>query len=365
MLAALALNPVSEESRSVTTADGWRLALHRWRPAVVRFREPVVLSHGFIENRRIWDLDAEHSLARRLAERGFDVWAMELRGSGDSQAPPVSSVRGWTFSIDDFIRADAPAALRGVLEATGAEQALMVGHSLGGLLVYSTLEGPDASRVRAAVTLAGVGTMSGGDAVQARFDRFFKLLGLTLGPVLPGDAPFPMRWVLHAAFGKNDRAWAEFARRLDSPLGHPFWDESNMTPALVEALLREGVTDTALNVVRDFLRYARQGRVDGVTDRLGTIRTPLLAVAGAEDLVIPAADVRWVAARAGAQYVELPGIGHEDICVGLRAPALVYPLVGDWLERHATPRDTFAARSARISESVRNQTSSPFGRGSR
>ncbi len=326
----------TEEDRSAMTQDGWRIALHRWRPAEKRFLEPVILTHGFIENRRIWDLAPDRSLARTLASQGFDVWSFELRGSGDSQAPPVSDLSGWKFSIDDFIRHDAPAAIRTALAESGSDQVLMVGHSLGGLITYAVMEGPLAPRVRAAVTLAGAGTMSGGPVLQLAFNRFFKILGFTLGPALPTDAPFPPAAVLHQALGENDRAWTELAKQMDSPLGEPFWAAENVTPEMVEALLRRSVTDTAMNVVRQFLRYAAQGKVDEVTDRLPLITAPVLAVAGAKDMVIPSQDVRFVAERARARFVEIPKAGHEDLCFGESSTA-VFPLVADWLAGHATP----------------------------
>ena len=327
----------AEEEHSVRTEDGWRIALHRWVPAVRRYREPVLLTHGFIENRRIWDLDPSRSLARTLAAEGFDVWSFELRGSGESQAPPVSDLTGWKFSIDDFIRFDAPAALRAALAESGSDQVLMVGHSLGGLITYATMEGPLAPRVRAAVTLAGAGTMSGGPALQIAFNRFFKILGMTLGPALPADAPFPPAWTLHRALGENNRAWRELAARLDSPLGEPFWAEGNETPEMVEELQRRSVNGTSMSVGRQFLRYAAQGKVDEVTDRLPLIKAPVLAIAGARDMVIPPQDVRFVAGRAGARYVEIPKAGHEDLCFGETAVTHVFPLVAAWLGEQATP----------------------------
>lgn len=327
---------LTQEEHTAVTADGWRLSLHRWKPDSPRYLEPVLLAHGFIESRRIWDLDAGHSLARRLAERGFDVWSLELRGSGRSQSPRPENPIGWDFSIDDFTRCDAPAAVSAVLARTGAPRLLLVGHSLGGLIVYSLLEGPLASKVAAAATLAGAGTISGGDALERGLRRFAGVLGLPLG-LLPPGAPFPAGYLLHKTLGGSHRAWAELGQRLCSPLGEPFWEESDMTPALVALLLRRAVTNTSMNVVRKFLDYAREGSVDGVTDGLPTITAPVLAVAGQKDLIIPPADVRKVAGLCRAQYVEIAGAGHEDLCVGLTAPASVYPVVVDWLSARATP----------------------------
>lgn len=320
-----------EEDHFIQTADGWTLALHRYVPAETKYVEPVLLTHGFIENRRVWDLDDEHSIARRLVEQGFEVWTMDLRGSGASEKT------NWAFDIDDFVDYDAPATIEYILATTGAPQILMGGHSMGGLVTYAMLEGPLAPKVKAAVTLAGAGTMSGGLELKLMLVNFFAIAGLALGPILPDDLPFPFRTALQLLLGENDAAWAAIGKLMDSLLGRPFWYEGNMTPELVTLLLRVGCADTSMNVVKQFGSYAASGKVAGITDNLWRITAPVLAIAGAEDLVIPASNVKTVAQKCGAKFVEIPGVGHEDICVGEKSPALVYPLVVEWMASHATP----------------------------
>lgn len=319
-----------EEDHFVETADGWTIALHRYVPAETKFVEPVLLTHGFIENRRVWDLDDERSIARRLVEQGFEVWTMDLRGSGSSEAS------SWAFDIDDFVIYDAPAAIEYILATSGAPQILMAGHSMGGLITYAVLEGPLAPKVKAAVTLAGAGTMSGGLAWKLMLVNFFAVTGLAIGPVMPDDLPFPFRSTLQLALGENDAAWAQIGTLMDSPLGRPFWYEGNMTPQLVAKLLRIGCANTSMNVVKQFGSYASAGTIPGITDNLHKITAPVLAIAGSEDLVIPASNVKFVAERCGAKFVEIPGVGHEDICVGEKSPSLVYPLVVEWMTSHAT-----------------------------
>jgi len=324
----------AESDHEVVTSDGWTLALHRYRPAQLAYAEPVLLTHGFIENRRVWDLDADHSLARVLVDAGFDVWTLDLRGSG------ASAGEGWTFDIDDFIQRDAPAAVDYVLATTGAPQLFFCGHSLGGLVVYGYCETEGASKVRGGVTLAGAGQMTGGWSLQLMLVNFFAVLGLGLGPILPADLPFPPSAILEAALGSNDAAWNALGALLDSPLGQPFWDAGNMTPALVTALLRDALSDTSMNVVKQFLAWAKGGAFS-YREELPRVDVPLLVVAGANDLVVPPANVRYCFERvssADKTYLELEGFGHEDLCVGARAPAELFPGIREWIRARATAR---------------------------
>jgi hypothetical protein len=74
--------------------DGWTIALKRFKkPESSGEKLPVVLCHGFNHNDRLWYLDKEYSLAYYLYERGYDVWLLSLRGSGESTKPGISELR--------------------------------------------------------------------------------------------------------------------------------------------------------------------------------------------------------------------------------------------------------------------------------
>src|SRR5262249_22017119 len=144
---------------SARTRDGWRLALYRHRPARRAHATPVLLCHGMSSNR--WDMDGpgEVSLARYLAARGYDAWVVELRGAGRSTRPTWWNGKRYDWTFEDYVQHDAPAALRVVLNETGARQVHWVGHSMGGMIAYALLMSPVHRNIASAVTL-GSPTMS-------------------------------------------------------------------------------------------------------------------------------------------------------------------------------------------------------------
>ena len=134
------------ERQWVQTADGWRIAVHQRKPAVRRFREPVLLCHGLATNHLNLDFDPPYSLARAFAEAGFQVVSLDWRGAGASRPPPG---RGrFDYDADDLITQDAPAVMEWLLRDSGAEELFWVGHSLGGLVGYAVLGGAEGHRVR-------------------------------------------------------------------------------------------------------------------------------------------------------------------------------------------------------------------------
>jgi pimeloyl-ACP methyl ester carboxylesterase len=105
-----------EADSGFTPIAGLRIHELHWRAAC---RDaPIVLLHGLASNARIWEL-----CAPRLAEAGFDTWAIDLRGHGLSGKP----AQGYRFPS---IRAD----LEHWLRAHRLQRPLLVGHSWGAYL---------------------------------------------------------------------------------------------------------------------------------------------------------------------------------------------------------------------------------------
>nr|WP_286193695.1 alpha/beta fold hydrolase [Tropicibacter sp. R16_0] len=102
-------------------ADGVRIACFRFaNPGGV----PVIVVHGTFSSH-----EGCTGLARRLADDGFDVWAMDWRGRGGSEMPDTP------FDFDTIAKMDIPAVLDLVQTETRERSAFFVTHSDGGLIV--------------------------------------------------------------------------------------------------------------------------------------------------------------------------------------------------------------------------------------
>jgi non-heme chloroperoxidase len=119
----------------VTTRDGTQLYVKDWGSG-----RPVVLIHGWPLNADSWD-----AISYALVNAGYRVIAYDRRGFGRSEQP-------WDgYDYDTF--SDDLAA---VLEATGADNATLVGFSMGGGEVARYLSRHGESRIRSAVFAAAV-----------------------------------------------------------------------------------------------------------------------------------------------------------------------------------------------------------------
>lgn len=133
----------------VETADGWSLVITRYRPipqtfAQPLFGEPMLLVHGFCQNRHAW---TSGEFVKNLLFFGIDIHILELRGHGKSsielqheralkfgRKPPADIE--WDWDIDSYFLYDLPAAVAGVRRITRRDKIFYCGHSMGGMLGY-------------------------------------------------------------------------------------------------------------------------------------------------------------------------------------------------------------------------------------
>ncbi len=143
--------PLRRESLAIPAAGGLVLALHRISGSV-RYRPPVILTHGTFSNAQVCSV-----LAQTLALEGFDCFVLEWQGHGQSSAPQRQP------DFEDLSGCDVPAALAAVRQLTGQRQALWVAHSGGALLALMHLARTRAAREEVAglVALASQATDAG------------------------------------------------------------------------------------------------------------------------------------------------------------------------------------------------------------
>ena len=133
----------------VTTADGWRLVVTRYQPVRQPFHqplfgEPLLLVHGFSQNRHTW---TSGQFVKNLLFFGVDIHVAELRGHGLSsvelqrrrareEGTPLPEDIDYGWDIDSYFLHDLPAIVEGVQRETGRQRIFYCGHSMGGMLGY-------------------------------------------------------------------------------------------------------------------------------------------------------------------------------------------------------------------------------------
>lgn len=112
-----------DEPHFLNADDGVALTLIRVRGPAEPTKGPVLLVHGAGMRAESFRPPATRSLVDVLLEDGWDVWLFNWRGSLDLDAIP------WT--LDDVARYDHPAAVRYIVEATGASSIKAIAHCQG------------------------------------------------------------------------------------------------------------------------------------------------------------------------------------------------------------------------------------------
>ncbi|MBY8873026.1 alpha/beta hydrolase [Micromonospora sp. PLK6-60] len=233
---------------------------------------PVVLVHAGIADRRMW-----RGQVAALAER-HRVIVPDLRGYGESELPPSPFAHH-----DDLV---------GLLDALGIDRAALVGCSFGGRVAVDTaLAYPD--RISA---LALFGAPVSGNEWSEETERLWDEL---VGEVDPED--------FAASAAGEVRFW------VVGPSRQP----ADVDPELIR--FAEEMDQRAL-AAEQALSAVEVGEIDPpAIDRLGELRMPVLAGAGADDL----GDIRRLADRIAAEAphgVRLPDVPDSGHLLPLERP---------------------------------------------
>jgi pimeloyl-ACP methyl ester carboxylesterase len=110
----------------VVTNDGASIHVHR-KVGAEDHNVPVLLIHGTWGDGRTWDFP-DRSVMDHLAVRGYDVYALDLRGMGSSDHPANY------FTIDIIKRVNDAAAVAGYIIANTGRAPVVVGWSQGGVI---------------------------------------------------------------------------------------------------------------------------------------------------------------------------------------------------------------------------------------
>ncbi len=241
---------------------------------------PLVFLHAFPFNRTMWEPQL-NALSSR-----FRVVTVDLRGHGESDAPL------WRYTLDLF--ADD---VRGLLDHLSIQQAVLIGLSMGGYLIFS-------------------------------FYRRFadRVKGLVLADTrAEPDSPEQTAWRFRLAQRAYQEGAGAVAAEMLPKLLAPTSYQTN--PSLFQKVRAIMVGSQISGIVGDLMAIAE--RSDAVP-LLSTITCPTLVLAGEMDaLTTPADNQRIADGISGARFTIIPSAGHLS---NLEQPEVFSEAVRTFLE---------------------------------
>lgn len=316
------------------TNDGWKIAMHRYKPRGTAKPYPIICSHGFAGTHLIYDLTPETSFARYMANAGYEVFTIDLRGRGESW-PAGGPSRSLQWSFDDFARRDLPAVIAKTLEVTGAKEVFWFGLEMSGQALYAAAIDGAAGAVRGAIT-AGSPVITPKNALVP---------GVTAAPRkhVRGRIPF--------------RAGARFAgpvlALMKSKMLESSFVPANVDPIVPARYLYNGIPDEATVIADQFTDWVDNDvmrSLDHTTvwsDRVAEVKLPLLVCAASLDLQRPVEGERnafesfgskdktfLLAGKEGGMSIDF---GHDDLLAAKASPTEFFPKVQAWLDDRSKP----------------------------
>ncbi|MET0971207.1 MAG: alpha/beta hydrolase [Tardiphaga sp.] len=243
-------------AQTLTTKDGRFGYEAQGDPAAT----PLVFLHGIGGAGRGWRPQLE-AFGDRYYAIGWD-----MPGYGGSPQLPAPGIPAFAAALKDF------------LVQLGTEKPILVGHSIGGMLVQQLL---------------------------------------TTDPHLPGAVVLAQTT---SAFGSSDGEWQK--NFIDARLGPLDRGETmvSMAPKLVEGLIGDHPDASGLELARDCMasvkpetyRASMKAMIGfDLRKNIADIKVPTLLLSGSKDNNAPAKTMAKMAAQVpGSTYVELEGVGH-------------------------------------------------------
>ncbi|MBN4049424.1 alpha/beta hydrolase [bacterium AH-315-N03] len=312
------------------TAGKHPLGMVRKRlPPPHKSRGVVILIHGYAQNRYTWH-SSKRSFVNYLADDGWDVFNVDLRGHGRSRRFGAPYPR----TMDDYISEDLPTFVREARELTGADRVFLIGHSMGGLISYFAGSTKLREHVRGIVTLGSPYVFGRGSVLLFGLRELAGMARWT--GLLDANPALPLRIV-----GRHLNRRKSFWNSKLIPLPIRAWSPGNVEPKVLDEYLRRSFDRSTLSVALDIFSQGH-GKgfksADGMTDystAFEILDRPLLVVAGTEDGLAPPASVRPAYDRSRSSdktYRAFP-FGHIDLVVGKESTRTIWPLIRNWLAR--------------------------------
>lgn len=368
--------PGSDSMHYAVTDDGWKIAMKRISGGQSG-KPPVILCHGLSYNDRFYSLSPSASLPTYLAQNGYDVWIVSLRGSGSSTKwayklvqrgmegydiyknvsqgegneqligaaigglklltdlaqDQLTNVSGnpkyANWVLDDYSLRDVPAVLKYVRNATGQRKVYWIGHSMGGIVMLCYLIKNSDPDIAGLITVGSQLTMPPGKILYTYIEQlqFLRLMELQ------GDS------------SKIAKA-KQIAQATSDDM---FYNPYNRDPQLSQMLHSVGSDTPSVGVLGQYLELISSGELKSYDNTFNfsnyasRINVPCLIMGGAADELAPPQVQQFLYKNISSsdKTLEILGVsggysinyGHNDSLISMRAAQEVYPRILNWLDQ--------------------------------
>ena len=322
----------ADQIHFVKTKDHWPIALHRYLPRQKGSGlHPVILCHGLGANRFNFDLDDNISLASDLADLGYDVFLIELRGVGFSKREKMFYPGKWDICFDDFIEKDIPAAIDYVLNLTNYKKVHWIGHSMGGMVAYAFCQLETSKKIKSVCAVASPGNLV---PLKRFFTPLLRIMFLA--------KPFP---VLHQAWFM--KLYTPFATIIKRDFFSKFlFNRKVMSTEIMGKVSTNLISDVPFKLLMQFGKWLSSDEMSSLAGydyraNYHKIKSPFLFISGQNDVLAKYETVSEVFEKVSSKvkkHVHLSkaggstDFGHGDIVLSDAAKLEVYPLIINWIE---------------------------------
>lgn len=245
---------------------------------------PVLLLHGFGANTRSWGSTLPW-IGNAPGSVGDVALAYDRPGFGLTERP----TGGWARDRNPYGPDAQVATAVALIDALGADAAVLVGHSAGGAIALQT--------------------------ALAHPDRVAGLVLVAPAVYRGGGAPAWSRPLLRTP--QLERIGPALMRQLGGPTGDDFLRSSWADPTRIDDAVFEAYRRPlrAHDWDRGLWELVKASAEPDLAHRLAQVQVPVLIVHGLQDAVVPIAQSRalvgdLVSTPGGAQLAELDGCGH-------------------------------------------------------
>ena len=289
-----------------------------------RFPVPVLLIPPLMVRPYVYDLRPDHSMARTLRDRGYDVFILDF-GVPDREDEGIR--------LDDYVLDFVPRAVDAALKASGQSQLTLAGYCMGG--IFALLHGATHrdERVRNIVTIGApinfekMGVVTVAARLGSRHvDRLLDKIGNV--PAFAAVQGFKLM--------SGPKAITKYADLFLKLYDEQYVRGFDAVNTWVNDLLpypKEAFKQLVKDVVSENKLLKRTARFGDKLADLEAIRQPLLAFAGNSDNIATPASTRDILDLVGSddkRLYEVPG-GHVGVVAGSAAPAKVWRPMAEWL----------------------------------